>query len=412
MRNITIVGGGQSGLQLGLGLLDKGYRVRIVQNRTAEEVRDGKVLSSQCMFHDAVRNERDLGIDFWGDSCPPVEGINFMVPAPDGSGGKAIDWASRLDDPAYSVDQRVKVPRWMQEFSDRGGHLVIKDATVSDLEQYTREDDLVVVASGKGDIGRLFERDEEKSPYDKPMRALALTYVTGMTPRPDYSAVCFNLIPGVGEYFVFPALTTTGPCEIMVLEGVPGGPMDCWAEVSSPEQHLDASLNILNTFLPWEAERCRDVALTDDNGILAGRFPPTVRRPVGTLPSGRQVLGMADAVCLNDPITGQGSNNASKAADAYLRSILAQEDRAFDASWMQGTFDRYWSYAQWVVAWTNMMLVPPPDFVLRIMATACETPPLAHRMANAFNDPRDFFPWFADEQAANDYLEELASKAA
>ena len=70
------------------------------------------------------------------------------------------------------------------------------------------------------------------------MRALALTYVTGMTPRPEYSAVCFNLIPTVGEYFVFPALTTTGECEIMVFEGVPGGPMDCWADVSTPDAHL------------------------------------------------------------------------------------------------------------------------------------------------------------------------------
>jgi hypothetical protein len=33
-------------------------------------------------------------------------------------------------------------------------------------------------------------------------------------------------------------------------------------------------------------------------------------------------------------------------------------------------------------------------------------------MANAFNDPRDFFPWFADEQAANDYLAQLAADAA
>jgi hypothetical protein len=80
-----------------------------------------------------------------------------------------------------------------------------------------------------------------------------------MTPRPDYSAVSFNLIPGVGEYFVFPALAPSGPCEIMVLEGVPGGPMDCWGEVKSPEQHLEVSKNILSTFLPWEAERCHNI---------------------------------------------------------------------------------------------------------------------------------------------------------
>ena len=68
------------------------------------------------------------------------------------------------------------------------------------------------------------------------MRALALTYVKGMEPRAEYSAVCFNLVPGVGEYFVFPALTTTGDCQIMVFEGIPGGPMDCWGDVTTPEE--------------------------------------------------------------------------------------------------------------------------------------------------------------------------------
>ena len=407
MRKITIIGGGQSGLQLGLGLLKNGYQVRVVQNRTGEEIAGGKVLSSQCMFHDAVQNERDLGIDFWSDSCPPVEGIGFSVPDPEGSGNKVIDWASRLDKPAFSVDQRVKMPRWLDEFEKLGGHLVIAEAGIADLENYARQDDLVLVASGKGEGGRLFERDAEKSAYDKPMRALALTYVTGMTPRADYSAVCFNLIPGVGEYFVFPALTTTGPCEIMVFEGVPGGPMDCWGDVKTPEAHRAKSKEILETFLPWEAERCRDIELTDDNGILAGRFPPTIRRPVATLPSGRQVLGIGDAVCLNDPITGQGSNNASKAAAVYLKRILDHGDNPFDAAWMQGTFDAFWDYAQWVVQWTNMLLLPPPPFVLDIMGTACAEPRLAHRMANGFNDPRDFFPWFADPAAAADYLQEL-----
>lgn len=407
MRKITIIGGGQSGLQLGLGLLKKGYKVRIVQNRTADEIESGKVLSSQCMFHTAVQNERDLGIDFWSDTCPPVEGINFMVPSPDKPGEKAIDWTGRLDRNAYSVDQRVKIPRWMAEFEKLGGTITIKDAGISDLELYARQDDLVIVASGKGEIGRLFERDAGKSAYDKPMRALALTYVHGMTPRPVHSAVCFNLIPGVGEYFVFPALTTTGPCEIMVFEGVPGGPMDCWGDVKGPSEHLATSKKILETFLPWEAARCHNVELTDANGILAGRFPPTIRHPVATLPSGHKVLGLGDAVCLNDPITGQGSNNASKAAAVYLKRILDHGDKPFDAAWMQGTFNAFWDYAQWVVNWTNMMLVPPPPFILEIMGTACAVPQLAHRMANGFDDPRDFFPWFADPDAAASYLSEL-----
>ncbi len=198
----------------------------------------------------------------------------------------------------------------------------------------------MIVASGKGEISRLFERDAARSPFDQPARALALTYVTGMTPYAPFPRVSFNIVPGVGEYFVFPALTTTGPCEIMVFEGVPGGPMDCWSDVRTPDQHLARSKEILQKFMPWEAERCRTVALTDANGILAGRLTPTVRKPVAQLPSGAVVLGMADTVVLNDPITGQGSNNAAKSARIYLKSILDNRDKAFDRAWMQRTFDR------------------------------------------------------------------------
>ena len=408
-RHFTIIGGGQSGLQLGIGLLKAGHKVRIVQNRTGEEIAKGKVLSSQCMFDQALQNERDLGINFWESECPTVDSINFTVPSPEVAGDKAIDWNGKLDKPAQSVDQRVKVPRWMKEFAKLGGEMIIHDASIEDLENYQQESDLVIVAAGKGEIARMFERDAERSPFDRPQRALALTYVTGMEARPDHSAVSFNLIPTVGEYFTFPALSVTGPCDIMVFEGIPGGPMDCWKDVKGPEEHLAKSKWILDTFLPWEAERCKDVALTDDNGILAGAFPPTVRKPVGRLPSGAIVLGMADAVCLNDPITGQGSNNASKAAKCYLDAILAHGDKEFDEAFMVSTFEAYWAYAQFVVGWTNALLSPPPPHVLNIMGSAQAYPELAKRIANGFNDPRDFFPWFAVPEEADAYLAKLAA---
>jgi flavin reductase (DIM6/NTAB) family NADH-FMN oxidoreductase RutF len=397
---IAIVGAGQSGLHLALGLLGADHEVTLVSNRTAEQIAAGPVMSSQCMFGSALQAERALGLDHWAEACPPVDGISFAVP--DGRGGKSLGWAARLDAPAQSVDQRLKVPGWMDEFERCGGELVVREVGVDDLDQYARSHDLVVVATGRGTFGGLFARDSEKSPYETPQRALALTYVTGTTPRPEYSAVCFNLIPEVGEYFVFPALTTTGECEIMVFEGIPGGPMDCWEEVRTPAQHLERSRWILETFLPWEAERCRDVELTDANGVLTGRFAPTVRKPVGRLPSGRSVLGMADAVVLNDPITGQGSNNAAKCAELYLASILARGDAEFSDGWMQQTFDRYWrSYAQWVVSWTNALLAPPRPHVLRLLAKAQELPGLAGTIANGFDDPRAFYPWWFDSGEAD-----------
>lgn len=165
---------------------------------------------------------------------------------------------------------------------------------------------------------------------------------------------------------------------------------------------------ILKTFLPWEAARCERVELTDDNGILSGAFAPTVRKPIGRLPSGKSVLGLADAVVLNDPITGQGSNNASKAAKIYMDAIVAHGDKPFDEAFMQATFDAFWSYAQYVTGWTNAFLTPPPPHVLNLLGAAQGLPALAKRIVNAFDNPPDLFPWFAVPEEAEKYLRQLA----
>lgn len=410
MKRIAIIGAGQSGLQLGLGLLAGGYQVTIYSGRSAEEIHDGPVMSSQCMFDSALEVERTLGLNFWEAECPRVEGMGFAVP--DGLGGKVVDWAARLDDYAQSVDQRVRVSRWMSEFERRGGELRVQEADLDNLELCARTHALVIVAAGKGAIGQLFERDAERSCFEKPRRALALTYVRHMVPRQPFSLVSFNLIPQVGEYFAFPALTTSGPCDIMTFEGVVGGPMDCWQDIHTPEQHLARSKEVLERWLPWEAERCREVELTDANGVLTGRLTPVVRKPVATLLSGRCILGMADTVVLNDPITGQGSNNAAKCAELYLESILERGERALDVEWMQQTFERYWTgYAKWVTEWTNLMLSPPAH-AMKVLEACGKITSVARAFVNGFDDPQTFFPWFMDAAESEKFIQQEAKTVA
>jgi flavin reductase (DIM6/NTAB) family NADH-FMN oxidoreductase RutF len=409
VKRVAIVGAGQSGLQLAHGLLSAGYEVSLFSGQSADEIFKGRVRSSQCMFDSALEIERDLHLNDWEEQCPKVEGISFTVP--DGIGGTSIDWAARLDNFAQSVDQRLKIPRWLAQFQSRGGELHIKAVGPEDLAACARTHDLVIVASGKGALGQLFERDRGRSPFSQAQRALALTYVTGMQPRVPYTAVCFNLIPNVGEYFVFPALTTSGPCEIMVFESVRGGPMDCWSEDLSPAEHLARSKEVLETFLPWEAVRCRHIELTDDNGILSGCVVPTVRKPVASV-AGVPILGMADAVVLNDPITGQGSNNAARCAEIYLEAILERGNSPADAEWMQQTFDRYWTgYAKWVTEWTNLLLKPPAH-VLRLLDCAGKNPAIASAFVNGFDDPRTLFPWFMEPAEADKFIQQEAKTVA
>ncbi|MEQ3549783.1 styrene monooxygenase/indole monooxygenase family protein [Pseudonocardia nematodicida] len=405
MPKVLIVGAGQSGLQLALSLVAKDYDVTVMTARTPDEIREGRVMSTQCMFGDALAIERGRELNFWEDDAVRVEGLGVSIAGPDSS--RVMDWVGMLDEYGQSVDQRVKMAGWLELFEKRGGKVVLHGVTTADLDRLTPLYDLVVVAAGKGELVQLFDRNPALSPFERPQRALSLAYVHGVDRRPehpDFSAVRFNIIPGVGELFVIPAYTLSGNCEILFFEGVPGGPLDCWSDRPGPQEHLERMLGLIREYLPWEYERAKNATLTDPLATLTGGYTPMVRNPVGTLPSGGRVLGMADVVVANDPITGQGSNNAAKCAETYYRSIVEHGDAPFDAAWMESTFHTYWDYAQHVTDWTNALLGPPPEHVLKILGTAQENDVVARRFANGFSDPSDFRHWFMDPAKTDRYL--------
>ncbi|AGP55027.1 styrene monooxygenase/indole monooxygenase family protein [Streptomyces rapamycinicus] len=417
MRKILIVGAGQSGLQLALGLQSQGYELTLMSNRTADEIRGGRVMSTQCMFHTALGHERDLELNFWEERAPRAWGLGVSVAGPPAPGGhpRVIDWVGRLDGYAQSVDQRIKMAGWMETFEQRGGQVVIHGAAVSDLDVLDRKYDLVLVAAGKGELVSLFGRDAARSPYDTPRRALAVAYVHGLGPRPehpDVDAVRCNLVPGVGELFVMPALTTSGRADILFWETVPGGPADAFQGVTDPSEHLARVLELMEHFTPWEYARATKVELTDAGATLSGGYAPTVRHPIGRLPGGGLVLGVADVVVANDPITGQGSNSAAKCAAAYLESILERGDRPFDEEWMRTTFDRYWESARHVTKWTNAMLAPPPEHIVNLLGAGSAFPAVAHRIANGFDDPSEFEDFFYEPEKTAAYLDEVRAAEA
>ncbi|MEZ7007177.1 styrene monooxygenase/indole monooxygenase family protein [Streptomyces sp. AD55] len=418
MRKILVVGAGQSGLQLALGLQSHGYEVTLMSNRTADEIRTGRVMSTQCMFHTALQHERDLQLNFWESQAPKIRGLGISVAVPGshdpGPSQRAIDWLGLLDGFAQSVDQRVKMAGWMETFAQRGGQLVIHGVAVGDLDYFSRAYDLVLIAAGKGELVQMFGRDASRSPYSAPQRALSVAYVHGMEPRPEHpdtEAVRCNLVPGVGEMFIMPTVTTSGRADILFWEGIPGGPLDAFKDVKDPAAHLSLTLELMERFLPWEYARATKVELTDAGGTLAGRYAPTVRQPIGRLPGGGAVLGVADVVVANDPITGQGSNSASKCAASYLASILEHGDRPFDETWMQRAFDRYWETARHVTKWTNTMLAPPPPHILELLGAAGQHQVIADRFANCFDDPSDLENFFFDPDRNAAYLKEVAEAA-
>lgn len=407
MRKILIVGAGQSGLQLALALQTHEYEVTLMAHRTSDEVRSGRVMSAQVMFHTALQHERDLKLNFWESQAPAIDRLAVSVAAPPPGSGTATDWSAPLDGFAQSVDQRVKMAGWMDTFAQRGGQLVLHGAAVSDLDYFSRTYDLVLVAAGKGELVSMFDRDAARSPYRRPQRALAVAYVHGLDQGPSSAGaepVRYRLVPGVGELIVTPALTTSGRADILFWEGVPGGPVDAFKGLTDPAEHLTLTLALLKRFAPDEYARAAGAELTDAGATLTGRYTPVVRRPVGRLPSGGLALGVGDVVVTNDPITLQGSNSAAKCAASYLASILEHGDKPFDEAWMESAFARHWATARPVTRWTNAMLAPLPEHVLDLIDTAADRPELAHRIARGFDDPAalvDLFDGHRDRAEAS-----------
>ena len=183
-RKILIVGAGQSGLQLALGLQQHGYDVTVMSARTAGEIRGGRVMSTQAMFYRALQIERDLGLNFWEDECPKYDWHIYSLRGPDGQ--MVLDYAGQFADYAQSVDQRIKMSGWLEVFEERGGKVVIHGVTLSDLDELAHRYDLTIVAAGKGELVNMFGRDPDRSPYAEPQRSLAVAYVHGMERRPEY----------------------------------------------------------------------------------------------------------------------------------------------------------------------------------------------------------------------------------
>jgi hypothetical protein len=360
------------------------------------------------MFGAALATERKLGIDLWQQECPQLIGKQFtLFDPPDPT--PVFDWSERLDQPGQSVDQRLKYPVWMDLFEQRGGHLVIAHAGIPDLERYCEEHDLVIIAAGRDTAG-LFARVPEQSPFDKPQKIVAIATVTGVIPREPWDGIHITIVRGCGENIIVPTLTPSGPGHLLAFQYFPGGPWDNWPEDDSVEAHLAHSKQLLKDYLPRNFERCRNAEPTDANGFLRGGVTPVVRKPVGQLPSGKLVLGIGDALVVNDPLTAPGANSVAMAADHYLTAIREHGDAPYDRAFMEKTFYDFWdSKMKYVTEWNNKLLAGMPEYIVRVLVAGNEIPEIRKRWVNAFNDRADFFEWLGTPEKAEAYLEQISA---
>jgi hypothetical protein len=399
-RSITIVGGGQAGLILAIGLRRAGHAVRLVQDRTAAAIAGGRVMSSQCLFANAIGIERTLGLDLWSGQAPRIEGVHVeTLPSP-GTPGAAFSFTGRLKAAAESVDQRLKFPAWMTLFERIGGAVEIRAADIALLESCAQDSDLVIVAAGKGPLAKLFPLNSRWSPFTQPMRTLSMVCLRGSDASAGPRYITSTTVPGAGAIMRFPALTHGGPCEILFFEAVIGGPLDIARSDMSSEELWSAMRAAFARVLPAKATRLEEARPADDKAGLAGHITPTVRHAVATLPSGRRILGLGDAIVLNDPLTGQGANNATKMAALYLEAIIRRGTRPFDATWLDLLAAAAWKRVRAATLWTNMNLRSPTQSITQFLQRASTEQAAADRFVEGFNEPETLLPLLLGREAA------------
>jgi hypothetical protein len=213
------------------------------------------------------------------------------------------------------------------------------------------------------DLCQLFPRHAERSVYDKPQRKLCLLVVRGPAMRFEgvpFSPVRFNLTGSEGEAFWVPFLHKSGDPETfnLLFEAKAGSRMDRFDDAKTGGEAVAIAKRVIKDLAPWDSAWVEPMKLADEHGWLKGGITPTVREPVGRLPSGRVVTAVGDTIISMDPIAGQGANNGTRMA----RHLVAEVDAAkgpLDEAWITSTFEKYWSeQGRHHVRFNNVLLEP------------------------------------------------------
>jgi hypothetical protein len=421
MRKIAIVGSGIAGLLTAHGLVRAGYPVTLFSDRTPEQwLWECRPTGSAARFAPALAYERELGLSCW-EEAPEIWGAQVLYcPQPR---NRLATLTGRQKAPGMAVDVRLQSHRWMLELQARGGQVVIESVTLARLEEIATQHDLTVVAAGKAELTSLFERDPARSVYAEPKRAVAMVIVKGPSLALEgipFSSVKNHIIEGVGEAAWIPYFhRDAGPSWNLIFEAIPGGPMDIFQTARSGAEALACAMRTIETFLPWDLPWARDMQLADELGWLVGKITPTVRNPVGRLPSGRLVTAVGDTAVHFDPLAAQGANNGTRMARHLVERVVARGEGAFDAAWMTETFDQFWeTQGRPAYALTNLMLEPLSVAGRTLLVSQYGSDGvrtdgkqvIADAFANGFAHPGELTPLLTDLAAARRFIGEATGR--
>lgn len=379
---IGIVGAGTAGLHLALYLQQHGIETTVITDRRPEEVVASRLLNTVAHHAVTIARERALGLTCWDDHDAAYTCHHHYFGLP----GMPLSFRGDFSSPSRAIDYRVYLPELMHELEARGGRFEYRTIEESELAGLADRFDLLVVATGKGALARMFKPVE--TPFPAPPRHLCVGLYTGVrdsAPR----GVTLSVAPGQGDLIEIPTLTFGGMATALLFETVPGSDMEELYRArydADPRGFLGKVLAKLERYHPTVYDRVDrgSFELCRPTDLLQGAILPTVRQTSVTV-NGTLAVAVGDVHMTLDPVTGQGANMASFGAWVLGEEIVQQP--VFDQRFVEKVDRRREERILSAFRWTNAFLVPPPPELGALIVEMSQNQALADEFTECFNYP-------------------------
>lgn len=405
MRKIAIIGCGSSAMILGHALINHGgFDVSVYSEKTSKQWRDGPPTGTPFVAGENIDIERELGLEHWEDSMFFGDGV--MLDFRPTKGATPLTVRGRFGKLGAAVDLRTRVPRWMDDFEAKGGRIFIEKVTPERVREIAMSADLAVLAAGKGDIGSMVARDDERSEFDQPQRRLIASLVCGVKgwglrnghlTRP----VKFTFFGDAGEWFFVPFThKTAGPSYALNFMVRPDAYLDHFEPAKTCTEFIEIARGLINDLAPEDAEALGNLRPADDQFSylpFAQGITPIVRKPCALLSNGAMLVPLGDSAITYDPIGGQGYNSAARHAKSMADAIISCGAAKFDSDWANETFDRFWAdHGRSACDWNNLMLKGLPPATGRALQHAAGDTGFADSIFKDYFRPHGLMSWITD----------------
>lgn len=409
MDKVSVIGCGSSAMIFAHALLNKGgYDITVYSDRTAHDwLHNSAPTGMPFAAGETIDIERELGIQHWEDELFLGDGV--LLDYRRTKGEPPLTVRGRFGKLGAAMDLRPRIARWMTDFEDRGGNLVVETVSAQRVEEIAAQSDLTLLASGKGEIGNLVPRDDVRSEFDAPQRKMFAGMIKGVQGWPHRSEhltrpIKFTFFGDAGEWFFVPFMhKDAGPCYSLNIMVRTGSYMDRFDDCTSCAEYLEIAKELIKECSPEDYEGYEDLEPIDDryNYFSFKRgIQPLVRQAYGDLPTGDMIIPLGDAGIVYDPIGGQGYNSASRHAK-FVADAVIEKSMPYDRDWAKRTFDAFWEgHGRWACEWNNLMLKGLGPAAGMIMQKASEDRVFADQLFQNYFGPRPLFPAMGDQAAA------------